>query len=92
MSTQTKAKDTKTASNGKGSNSPAVILFGLDDYEKPKAAWFTEREADVALKAAEQLHRKHTLSTAGARVVRRWLKRLLAGSPASSSRATVRQV
>jgi hypothetical protein len=56
MTTQSKTKDAKPASNGKAATNPAVILFGLDDYEKPKAAWFSERDAELAIKAAEQLH------------------------------------
>ncbi len=57
MTSQAKTtKDSNATTNGKAANSPAVILFGLDDYEKPKAAWFNEREADLALKAADQLH------------------------------------
>jgi len=51
--TATKAKDAKTTSQPK--LTPALILFGLDEYEKPKAGWFDEKDAEIALKASQQL-------------------------------------
>ena len=55
MSAQSKQKNAQTDSKGKSATTPAIILFGLDEYEKPKAAWFAQRDADLATKAAQQL-------------------------------------
>jgi hypothetical protein len=46
-----KAKQTQTASRPSGQ----VVLFGLDDSGKPKAARFSEAQASLATKAAAQL-------------------------------------
>jgi hypothetical protein len=59
----------KTTQRQTSSSSPAVpvVLFGLDDHGKPKAARFPEKQADLATKAAGLL-KLHVLPIVGASV------------------------
>src|SRR3981189_2315380 len=49
------------------SSAVPVVLFGLDDHGKPKAARFPEKQADLATKAAGPL-KLHVLPIIGASV------------------------
>jgi hypothetical protein len=51
---QETAMTQKTTQRQTSSSSPVVpvVLFGLDDHGKPKAARFPEKQADLATKAA----------------------------------------
>src|SRR4030081_583661 len=49
------------------SSAVPVVLFGLDDHGKPKAARFPEKQADLATKAAGLL-KLHVLPIVGASV------------------------
>src|SRR5215218_5403817 len=42
-------------SNGSGSPSMAIVLFGLSEHGKPQAGLFSESQASLAKKAARQL-------------------------------------
>src|SRR3981189_648031 len=60
---------TQKTAQGQTSSSSAVpvVLFGLDDHGKPKAARFPEKQADLATKAAGLL-KLHVLPLVGTSV------------------------
>lgn len=51
-----KAESDQPAGQAKGQSKPSLIVFGLDEYERPKAGWFADADAERANAAAQRAH------------------------------------
>jgi len=42
-----------TTSGSEATEAKVIVLFGLDEHDKPRAAWFTDAKSDLVAKAAQ---------------------------------------